>query len=108
MTTKTARVEQKTPAPVSPSSWTLVYRAPRGRFFRPVTGLKPMTWEEAAHAGATLAGMFKTFEFWVTPIEGAASVEEDRDNILLEDARGRTRRVPIRWSATSEVDFFDA
>ena len=100
----TQEQKAKALAPASPSSWTLVYRTPRGRFFRPVTGLKPMTWEEATHAGATLAGVFKTVELWVAPIEGAASVEEDRDNILLEDARGRTRRVPIRWSATSEVD----
>ena len=84
--------------------WTLVYRAPRGRFFRPVSGLSPMTWEEATRVGSLLTAAFPDVEIWTAPIEGAATVEEDRDNILLEDGRGRTYRVPIRWDAASEVD----
>ena len=84
--------------------WTLVYRAPRGRYFRPVSGLSPMTWEEATRVGSLLTSAFPDVEIWTAPVEGAATVEEDRDNILLEDGRGRTRRVPIVWSAASEVD----
>ena len=85
--------------------WTLVYRAPRGRFFRPVSGLSPMTWEEATRVGSLLTAVFPDVEIWTTPSKDApVTVEEDRDNILLEDSRGRTRRVPIRWDAPSELD----
>ena len=90
---------------VEQDTWTLVYRAPRGRFFRPVSGLPPMTWEEATRVGSFLTAVFPDVEIWTAPVEGApGTVEEDRDNILLEDGRGRTRRVPIVWSAASEVD----
>ena len=87
------------------AQWTLVYRAPRGRFFRPVSGLPPMTWDEATRVGSFLTAAFGDVEIWTTPSKDApVTVEEDRDNILLEDSRGRTRRVPIVWAAASEVD----
>ena len=97
-------MNQTTTQTTTSAVWTLVYRAPRGRYFRPVSGLQPMTWEEATRVGSFLTAVFPDVEIWTAPVEGAVTVEEDRDNILLEDGRGRTRRVPIVWSAASEVD----
>lgn len=98
-------MNQTTTQTTTSAVWTLVYRAPRGRYFRPVSGLSPMTWEEATRVGSILTAAFPDVEIWTAPVEGAAgTVEEDRDNILLGDGRGRTRRVPIVWSAASEVD----
>jgi hypothetical protein len=78
--------------------WTLVTLRPRARFARPVGGAPVGTWDEVYDSRAlcsVLEGSEDRGQVWVVPTEGAASHEEDMDNILLDNGR----RVPIRWDA---------
>jgi hypothetical protein len=84
--------------------WTLVTIDPRARFARPVADAPVCTWRESCDAATRLAIHLREAgercaEVWYVPAQGVPVHPEDVDNILTGDARGRTRRVPIRWDA---------
>lgn len=93
----------QTTTTVEQATWTLVYRVPRGRIFRPVTGLpETMTWAEANHAAGKLLVVYPDVEIWTTTAKGSAGVgPEDVDNIMLSNGK-----LPgtVRWDAKSDVD----
>lgn len=88
--------------------WTLVSRRPRGRFYRPVANLVPMTWSQARDLAQTIDTTSTGDVIWYVPTQRKqaanalinSGLAADQDNIMHADGT----RVPIRWDAEPQVE----
>lgn len=89
---------------IRPTLWTVVTRKPRGRYLHPVAGFTPTDWHGAVAAASVIVQAEPNLEVWYTTTEDSPTVEEDRNNVMLDDGR----RLPIRWDSEPQYRWGDA
>ena len=96
-----------TPAPAAiVVTWTLVSRPKRGRYFRPVGGMRTdLTWTQARNVGDAMsaAGLGLDADIWLVPTREAEATDyvcaDDKGNVMVHNGK----RLPIRWDAAADV-----